>query len=57
MKEIAVKIQIIRNTLEVLTIQATYENTNHMLGIYQLLDQIQEELKEGKDDAGEPDAV
>ena len=44
------KIQAVINTLEQLMIQATYDNVNRMLGIYQTLIEIRdtktEEVKE-----------
>jgi hypothetical protein len=56
MNEQATKIQIVINTLETMTIPATFDNTNKLLGVYQLLHQLRDELKEGETDAGEADA-
>ena len=60
----ATKIQAVINTLEIMNIPSTYDNTNKLLGIYQTLSDVQKdliekeavELKEVKDDAGAADA-
>jgi len=56
MNEQATKIQIVINTLETMTIPATFDNTNKLLGVYQLLQQLRDELNGGETDAGEADA-
>jgi len=52
------KIQMVINTLEILEMKTTYNNTNRMLGIYQTLLAVRDDLKtkEAKEDAGEADA-
>lgn len=62
MKELAEKIQICINTLAVLNMPSTFDNVNHMTGIYRLLSEVRDELAaaemEGEDErvdpAGEP---
>lgn len=62
MKELAEKIQICINTLAVLNMPSTFDNVNHMIGIYRLLSEVRDELAaaemEGEDErvdpAGEP---
>lgn len=65
MNELATKIQIIINTLGVLNMPPTYDNVNHMTGIYNLLHSIMDEVakpaeKETDAETGEeaePDGV
>lgn len=40
----AERIQIVINTLEIMNIPATFDNVNHLTGIYKLLFQIRDEL-------------
>ena len=62
MRELAEKIQICINTLAVLNMPSTFDNVNHMTGIYRLLSEVRDELAaaetEGEDErvdpAGEP---
>ena len=62
MKELAEKVQICINTLAVLNMPSTFDNVNHMTGIYRLLSEVRDELAaaemEGEDErvdpAGEP---
>ena len=62
MKELVEKIQICMNTLAVLSVPSTFDNVNHMTGIYRLLSEVRDELAaaemEGEDErvdpAGEP---
>lgn len=44
MKELAEKIQICINTLAVLNMPSTFDNVNHMTGIYRLLSEVRDEL-------------
>lgn len=37
MNEYAIKVQAVLNTLELLNMPSTYDNVNHMLGIYREL--------------------
>lgn len=58
MKELAGRIQIVINTLQTLNILASFDNMNHMMGVYQTLAGIRDELKAmegGDDDAGDAD--
>ena len=41
----ATKIQLVENTLAQITIPATYDNVNRMLGIYQVLEEVKENSK------------
>lgn len=52
------KIQMVINTLEILDMKPTYDNTNRMFGIYQTLFAVRDDLKtkEAEEDAGETDA-
>lgn len=52
------KIQMVINTLEILEMKPTYDNTNRMFGIYQTLFAVRDDLKmkEAEEDAGEADA-
>lgn len=54
MKELAEKIQICINTLAVLNMPSTFDNVNHMTGIYRLLSEVRDQLAvaetEGKED-------
>ena len=53
----AEKIQVVINTLETLKMNTTYENVNRMLGIYQTLTEIRDDLeREAEERAGETDA-
>jgi len=40
----AEKIQIVINTLEIMSIPATFDNVNHLTGVYKLLFQVRDEL-------------
>lgn len=56
----AAKIQVVINTLQGLDIKASFDNVNHMMGIFQTLAAIRDELqtcdlKEVTDDAGKAD--
>lgn len=51
MEELAEKIQIIINTLQTLMIPATYHNMNRLMGVYEQLATIRDQLN-GK---GEPE--
>ena len=53
----AEKIQAVLNTLERMEIRSTYDNTNYMLGIYNTLTEVRDDLqaKEGAEDGGEAD--
>lgn len=59
--DIITKIQAVLNTLEILDMKPTYNNTNRMLGIFNTLTDIKNELmqqqqeQEGQEDAGEAD--
>ena len=60
MKELAEKIQICINTLAVLNMPSTFDNVNHMTGIYRLLTEVRDQLAaaetEGKaDERMDPD--
>ena len=44
MKDLAVKIQLVINTLQALEIKATVENMNHLMGCLQTLADIREAL-------------
>ena len=46
----AEKIQAIINTLEMLDIKPTYDNTNRLLGVYQTLAEVKESIEKGADD-------
>ena len=51
------KIQAVINTLESMEIRSTYDNMNRMLGVYQTLAQVRDELAaEEEKDGGEADA-
>ncbi len=52
------KIQAVLNTLERMEIRSTYDNTNYMLGIYNTLTEVRDDLqgKEAPEDGGEADA-
>lgn len=50
------RIQAVINTLDTLMIPATYDNVNRVLGIYNTLAEVRDDLrKEAEDHAGEPD--
>jgi len=59
--DIITRIQAVLNTLEILDMKPTYNNTNRMLGIFNTLNDIKNELmqqqqeQEGQEDAGEAD--
>lgn len=59
--DIITRIQAVLNTLEILDMKPTYNNTNRMLGIFNTLTDIKNELmqpqkeQEGQEDAGEAD--
>ena len=44
MREMANKIQAVMNTLESLDIKSTYENTNKLLGCFQVLAEVRNNL-------------
>lgn len=44
MKELAEKVQICINTLEIINVPNTFNNVNHMLGIYRLLAEVRDQL-------------
>lgn len=45
MKEQAEKIQAVINTLETLDIKSTFDNTNKMLGCFQVLAEVRDAIK------------
>ena len=50
------RIQAVINTLDTLMIPATYDNVNRVLGIYNTLAEVRDDLrKEAESHAGEPD--
>lgn len=54
------KVQIIINTLEILNMPSTYDNVNRMLGIYDMLQQIKDDvmrMEAGPDESGVDQAV
>jgi len=53
MNELATKIQAVINTLEILNMPSTYDNVNHMMGIYNTLVEVRDELKEEKKEVAE----
>lgn len=54
--ENADKIQAVINTLETIMIPATYDNANRVLGMFNTLAEVRDNLrKEAEDHAGEPD--
>lgn len=55
MKETAEKIQICINTLAVLNMPSTFENVNHMTGIYRLLAEVRDELSGMEENNGRAD--
>lgn len=44
MKELAEKVQIVINTMEILNMPPTYDNVNHVYGMYKMLMSIRDEL-------------
>ena len=44
MKELAAKVQVVINTMETLNMPPTYDNVNHVYGMYRLLMDIRDEL-------------
>ena len=54
----AEKIQVVINTLEVMDIKPTFDNTNKLLGIYRTLAEVRDAIhnEEVAEDAGEADA-
>jgi len=56
MKELAVEIQKVLNTLECLDIKPTYDNMNRLLGCMQVLASVRDKLEEGETDDGNADA-
>lgn len=48
----ATQIQLVENTLAQITIPATYDNVNRMLGIYQTLEEVKENLKKAVESDG-----
>lgn len=60
MREQATKIQIVINTLETLNIPPTFDNVNHMYGIYKMLYSVRDELNKPvvePEKEAEPDGV
>lgn len=58
MNEWAMKVQAVLNTLELLNMPSTYDNVNHMLGIYNTLTEVRNYLNkpvEVVEDGGEAD--
>lgn len=54
MKDNAEKIQAVINTIKMLDMPMTYENADHVLGIYQTLVEVRDSIiNGGKDDGGE----
>ena len=49
------KIQAVINTLDTLMIPATYDNVNRVLGMYNTLAEVRDNLRKEEDHAGEPD--
>ena len=45
------RIQAVINTLDLLTMPPTYDNVNHMLGIYTTLVEVRDAIQEEKTDA------
>ena len=59
MNELATKIQVVINTLEVMNIPSTFDNVNHLMGIYQYLADVRDQLagmEEVPEDAGKTDS-
>lgn len=50
------KLEAIANTLATMDMKPTFENVNKMAGIYAVIREIQDELREVPDDAGEAEA-
>ena len=50
MKEQATKIQAVINTLESLDIKSTFDNTNKLLGCFQVLAEVRDELNSVKEE-------
>ena len=48
----AEKVQVVINTLGTLDMPMTYDNVNHMTGIYNVLFQVRDQLKETEAGAG-----
>lgn len=58
MNEYAKKIQIAMNTIAILNIPATFDNVNRLMGIYNLLSSVRDDLAnmpERKEDPEEPE--
>ena len=53
MNELANKIQVVITTLEDLDIKATYDNMNHMMGIYHTLADVRDKLNSMKQEEQE----
>jgi hypothetical protein len=49
----AEKIQIVMNTIETLTVPASYENANRLTGIYQTLAEVRDDLSKPAEEGGE----
>ena len=49
------RIQAVINTLDTLMIPATYDNVNRVLGIYNTLVEVRDDLRKEENHAGEPD--
>jgi hypothetical protein len=48
MYDMKMKIQAVINTLDLLTMPPTYDNVNHMLGIYTTLVEVRDAIHEEK---------
>ena len=48
MYDMKMKIQAVINTLDLLTMPPTYDNVNHMLGIYTTLVEVRDAIQEEK---------
>ena len=48
MNDLKMKIQAVINTLDLLTMPPTYDNVNHMLGIYTTLVEVRDAIQEEK---------
>ena len=49
------RIQAVLNTLERLMLPATFDNVNMVLGIYNTLVEVRDDLRKEENHAGEPD--
>ena len=53
MNDLKMKIQAVINTLELLEMSPTYNNTNRMLGIYNTLVEVRDAIPEKKTEVAE----